>query len=122
MKNVSLLPETGDYPAGGAAVQHFAAPGQVTLARLARKNGRYRLTIVPAEFVRFDEETMAALASLTTPQWPIAFARLQVGPDEFLASFPCNHIHGVYGDCVEELVTFATLLGMDYTVYRGVGA
>ena len=118
MKNVSLLPETGDYPAGGAAVQHFAAPGKVTLARLARKNGNYTLTIVPAELVQFDGNTMQQLASLTTPQWPIAFAKLEVGPDEFLSRFPCNHIHGVYGDHVEELITFASLLGIDYTVYR----
>ena len=113
MRQVSLLPETGDYPAGGASVHHFAAPGKVTLARLARKNGRYRLTIVPAELVQFDREKMEALGNLTTPQWPIAFARLKAAPESFLSRFPCNHIHGVYGDCEEELMTFARLLNIE---------
>ncbi len=118
LHQVSFLPETGDYPAGGASVQHFAAPGQVTLARLARRGSRYCLTIVPAQLVQFDREKMLAMGETTTPQWPIAFARLKVGPDFFLENFPCNHIHGVYGDHVEELKTFAKLMNMDVQVFE----
>ena len=73
-----------NYPAGGAAVHHFAKAGKVTLARLARKNGEYHLTVVPAEFVNFDEEKMQKLGSMTTPQWPVAFAKLHVSADEFI--------------------------------------
>ena len=119
MKHVCFVPETGDYPAGGASVHHFAAPGGVTLARLARKEGRYMLTIVPAEIVQFSQEKMEALGGQTTPCWPIAFTRLNVGPEYFLSHFPCNHIHGVYGDCVEELKTFARLMDIDVQVYDG---
>lgn len=118
MKQVSLLPETGDYPAGGASVHHFAAPGPMTFARLARKDGRYCLSIVPAQLVQFSREKMEALGSLTTPQWPIAFARLRVSPEFFLSNFPCNHIHGVYGDWTEELKTFARLLNLDVRVFE----
>lgn len=118
LHQVSFLPETGDYPAGGASVQHFAAPGSVTLARLARKGSRYCLTIVPAELVQFDREKMLAMGETTTPQWPIAFARLKVGPDFFLENFPCNHIHGVYGDHVEDLKIFAKLMNMDVQVFE----
>lgn len=116
MHKVSLLPETPDYPAGGASVQHFAAPGDVTLARLARKNGKYCLTIVPATLVNFSQEEMLRMGQLTTPCWPIAFARLKVSADQFLSTFPCNHIHGVYGNHIEELMTYADLMGMDIKI------
>jgi L-fucose isomerase len=118
LKRVTLFPEVSYFPAGGASVQHFAAPGQVTLARLARKKGDYWLSIVPATFVEFPEEVARAKAATTTPEWPCAFARLEVTPEEFLTSYPCNHIHGVYGDWVEELVNVADVLGIDARVYR----
>ena len=118
LKNVSLLPETAYYPAGGASVHHFAKAGKVTLARLARKDGQYRLTVVPAEFVQFDREKMLAMGSTTTPSWPVAFARLKVPADYFIRRFPCNHIHGVYGDWVEELKNVAELLDVPVTVFE----
>ena len=118
MHQVSFLPETGDYPAGGASVQHFAAPGHVTFARLARKGARYCLTIVPAELVQFSREKMLEMGETTTPQWPIAFAKLQVSPDRFLSDFPCNHIHGVYGDHIDELKTFAKLMNIDVQIFE----
>ena len=118
LKNVDLLPETDYYPAGGASVHHFAKEGKVTLARLARKNGKYYLTIVPAEFVNFDHEKMLALGSTTTPAWPAAFARLKVPADYFISNFPCNHIHGVYGDCVESLVNVAKILDIPINIFE----
>ncbi len=117
LKRVSFFPEVSYYPAGGASVQHFAAPGEMTLARLARKNGRYWLAIVPVELVEFPEAKARAKAATTTPEWPHAFARLRVTPDEFLATYPCNHAHGVYGNWVEELVNVARILGIEVKVY-----
>lgn len=81
LRHVKLLPETVDYPAGGASVWHIAKEGKVTLARLARSNGTYKLTIVPAEIVRFDAEKEAVLSQVATPQWPVAFTRLEVSAD-----------------------------------------
>ena len=60
LKKVSFFPEVSYYPAGGASVQHFAAPGAMTMARLARKNGVYWLAIVPTEFIEFPEEVARA--------------------------------------------------------------
>ena len=118
LKKVDLLPETDYYPAGGASVHHFAKAGKVTLARLARKNGEYYLTIVPAEFVEFDREKMIALGNTTTPAWPAAFARLKVSAEHFINNFPCNHIHGVYGDCVDSLVNVAKILDIPVTIFE----
>ena len=118
LREVSLLPETDDYPAGGASVHHFAKAGRVTLARLARKNGGYYLTIVPGEFVSFPREEMLAMGATTTPSWPCAFTRLRVSADEFIRRFPCNHIHGVYGDCVQDLVQVAELMDIPYQIFE----
>jgi L-fucose/D-arabinose isomerase len=117
LKKVSFYPEVSYYPAGGASVQHFAAPGPITMARLARKNGRYWMAVVPAEFVDLGEAASKALADSTTPEWPHAFARLTVPPEEFLATYPCNHIHGVCGDHVAELLHVAEILGIEAKVF-----
>lgn len=114
---MTFYPETHYYPAGGAQRPSLRQGRAGDLARLARKDGKYRMTIVPAEFVDFPREKALALGATTTPAWPCAFARLEVSADEFLSRFPCNHIHGVYGDCVEELKTVARLLDMDVDVF-----
>ncbi len=116
LKNVTFYPETHYYPAGGASVHHFAKAGKVTLARLARKNGQYILYIVPGEFVEFEKEKMERMGSLTTKEWPCAFTKLNVTCDRFLNEFPCNHIHGVYGNYIEELKTAAYLLNIETIV------
>ncbi len=116
MKNVSLLPESKDYPAGGGSVHYFAAPGKVTMARLARKNGKYYLTLVPAEIVQFDREKMEKLGNMATPQWPIAFTKIATSAEVFLRHYPCNHIHGVYGDYIEEWKTVAKVLGIEVQI------
>ncbi len=120
LPRVHFWPEIFYFPAGGASVMHFAMPGKVTLARLTRRNGRYWLAVVPAEFVLFDEKKNWAKAEATTKEWPHAFARLRVSADEFLATYDSNHIHGCYGDWIEELVAVARLLKIDYHIYGDV--
>lgn len=117
LKHVTFYPEHFYYPAGGASVHHFAAPGRMTLARLARKEGRYWLAVVPVEIVQFEREKMLQMGATVTPEWPIAFARLNCSADKFLGSFPCNHIHGCYGNWTEELLHIAELLGIEATVF-----
>lgn len=117
LKRVHLYPAIIYFPAGGASVMHIAAPGPVTLARLARRNGRYWMAIVPGEFVEFPPAVAAAKARATTPEWPHAFARFRVGADAFLAEYDSNHIHGVYGDWVGDLVWACKMLGIEPRVF-----
>ncbi len=117
LKRVELYPEGFYFPAGGASVRHIAAPGHVTLARLARKDGKYWMAIVPAEFLDFGEEKNEEKAKATQIEWPHAFAKLRVEAAEFLSTYDSNHIHGVYGDWVEELVNFCEMAGIDYKIY-----
>jgi L-fucose isomerase len=117
LKNVHFWPEVFYFPCGGASVMHFAQPGEVTLARLTRRNGKYWMAIVPAEFLLFDEKKNWKKAGATTKEWPHAFAQLKVSADEFLATYDSNHIHGCYGDWVEELKTVCEILGIEYRIY-----
>lgn len=117
LKEVTFYPEKDYYPAGGASVHSFAAPGKVTLARLARKNGKYWMAIVPGEFIRFPREKALAKGATVTPMWPIAFTRLQTNETFFLRNFPCNHIHGAYGDYVEEMKLIAEFLDIEYRIF-----
>lgn len=116
LKHVSLLPESKDYPAGGGSVHYFAAPGKVTMARLARKEDKYYLTLVPAEIVQFDQEKMERLGGMATPQWPVAFTKVATPAETFLRYYPCNHIHGVYGDYIEEWKMVAKILGIEVQI------
>ncbi|MGI6237456.1 MAG: L-fucose/L-arabinose isomerase family protein [Candidatus Excrementavichristensenella sp.] len=118
MAKVDLLPQSKDYPAGGASVHYYAAPGRVTMARLARKGNDYILTIVPANIVNFAPEEMKRLGDTATPQWPMAFTKLDVNAELFLEKYPCNHIHGVYGDYEKELLYVAMTLGIKAEVLK----
>lgn len=116
LKKVEFYPEGFYFPAGGASVRHIAAPGEVTIARLARRNGHYWLAIAPAEFLDLGQRAEEKAAA-TQVEWPHAFARLKVPADEFLAVYDSNHCHAIYGNWVDELVWVAKILGIDYQVF-----
>jgi len=124
LRRVTFYPEVPDYPAGGPSVHSFAAAGKVTLARLARREGAYWLAIVPGEIVEYDRESALARGKTVTPQWPIAFTKIACSADEFLSTFPCNHIHGVYGDITDELQETAKVMGIESRLFgsRSKGA
>lgn len=117
LARTELRPQGFYFPAGGAAVYHIAAPGRVTLARLIRVDGRYVMTIVPAEFVDFGDRN-DAIAAISQDNWPHAFAKFDCAVDTFIHHFHCNHIHGAYGDWVRELEQVCGLLDIDCRVLR----
>jgi L-fucose isomerase len=114
LKNVTIFPEDFYFPAGGGAVKHFAAPGEVTLARLTRLDGEYVMTILPAEFMELSDNEKKSLSEQVQIEWPHAYVRLQTDMDTFLKYYPCNHIHGVYGNYIDELVYFCNEKGIEY--------
>ncbi|MGA2763067.1 MAG: L-fucose/L-arabinose isomerase family protein [Spirochaetia bacterium] len=113
LKLVTFYPEVADYPAGGPSVHAFAAPGEMTFARLARRNGTYWMALLKGELVQFPRDKALRLGQTVTPEWPIAFARIDCSADEFLSVFPCNHIHGVYGDSVDVFTQVGQVLGIE---------
>ena len=115
LPRVELKPQGFYFPAGGAAVYHVAAPGRVTLARLTRHDRRYRMTIVPAEFVDLGARAHE-VAAVSQDNWPHAFARFDCGVERFIEHFHCNHIHGMYGDWTRELQLVCRNLSIDCVV------
>jgi L-fucose isomerase len=110
LAHVNFYPEVFFFPAGGASVQHIAAPGRMTLGRLTRHAGEYRLQLMLGEFERYDDATNAELMRMSTPEWPHAFTRLDAPAEVFLSNFGANHIHAVPGDVRAEMRAAAHLL------------
>jgi L-fucose isomerase len=115
LAKVEFRPQGFYFPAGGASVYHIAAQGEVTLARLTRSNGQYRMVVVPAEFVDFGDKN-EKIAAISQDNWPHAFARFRCSPESFINQFHCNHIHGVYGNWVAELQMFCQALNIECVV------
>jgi L-fucose/D-arabinose isomerase len=113
LRHVHLYPQSFYFPAGGAAVHHVAAPGEMTFARLTRAAGRYRMHLVTGRFERPEPDLAERLMRASTYEWPHAFARLDVGPDAFLTSYGSNHIHAIPGERVAELAAVAHFLDVD---------
>lgn len=113
LKNVHLYPQIIYYPAGGAAVQYVAKEGEVTVARLARKEGKYWMAIMPGRFVEYPREKCME----TTAEWPHAFVKLNVEPEVLISQYGSNHCHAVYGDWTDELIQICDILRIESKVF-----
>ncbi|MEU6736797.1 L-fucose/L-arabinose isomerase family protein [Streptomyces physcomitrii] len=114
LSKVHFHPEVFYFPAGGASVQHLAAPGDLTFARLTRDSGEYRMHVMRGSFETYDEATNDRMMRASTFEWPHAFARLDAPADDFLGRFGSNHIHAVPGDYVAELRSVCRQLGIRF--------
>jgi len=118
LPHVIFRPEGFYFPAGGASVMHIAVPGDVTFARLTRRDGKYWMAILSGEFVRFGGERDWELINQVQDNWPHAFARFDCDADKFLQTYASNHIHAVYGDYVDELVKVCNLTGVEPVILK----
>jgi len=98
-------------PGGGATVYFKAAPGPVTLARLSRRDGDYVMTIFTGEAIEPSPEAYEEFVQARgSHQLPTMFVRVDLDFDELIAQFGSNHISGVAGLYVDELVHVCNLL------------
>lgn len=109
LKKTKLYPCLDIYAGGGCHVNLMTKAGHATIARLNRNEGKYRMTIIPADFVELPEEKM----SETTKEWPHVFAKLPFDYNVFLEKFDANHCHAVYGDYVQELAMICNMLNIE---------
>ncbi len=118
LKNVEFRPEGDYFPAGGGSVYHIAKPGEVTLARMTRSGdtNKYRMVAVHGEFVSFGAEKDEEYACASQDNWPHAFAKLDCSADTFIQGLHCNHIHGTYGNYVDELRTFCMAANVEFVL------
>ena len=88
--------------------------GPITLARLYRVNGDYRMAIVPGEAIALDEDDLARfIAARGKHQLPTAFVQVDTDLDHFVDEFGSNHISGVAGNWVRELVALCHMIDVE---------
>lgn len=98
-------------PSGGATVYFKAAPGPVTLARLSRRAGEYVMAIFTGEAIEPSPEAYAEFVNARgSHQLPTMFVHADVNFDELIQEFGSNHISGVAGIYVDELLHVCKLL------------
>lgn len=113
LKKVQFYAQTPEFfEAGGATVQYMAAEGELTCARMTRKDGKYRMVIFPAKTKTFPHEKMKE----TSPEWPQAFVKINVTPERLINVYGSNHAHAVEGYWVEELAEICKMLDIESIV------
>ncbi len=104
-------------PAGGSITLFTTAPGPVTLARLTRMAGEYRMYIIKGEMVTPEPERAEEFAkSRGKHQLPTAYIKANIDYEKLVNEFDSNHIAGVGVDCVDSLVAACEILGIPVTV------
>ncbi|NCF68251.1 MAG: L-fucose isomerase [Chloroflexi bacterium] len=112
LKHIELRP--ANRPGGGAITYFNTAPGPMTLARLYREDGRYRMGIIHGKTVNISvEERDAFVQARGSHQLPTAFLKLDVNIEKLISGFGSNHIMGVAGNRTEELLHFCELMGIE---------
>jgi len=104
-------------PGGGATTYFTAAPGPITLARLYRVSGKYRMAIIPGEVIEMSDEDLASFVKERGKhQLPTAFVKVEVDLGRFVDEFGSNHISGVAGGWVRELKQLCEMLDVEPVV------
>jgi L-fucose isomerase len=104
-------------PGGGATVYFKAAPGPTTLARLCRRAGKYVMIIFTGDAIEPSPEAYDRFVKARgSHQLPTMFVHANVDFDQLIAEFGSNHISGVAGSYVDELVHACKLLDVQSIV------
>lgn len=114
LAKVTLYPALDIYSGGGAHINLMTKAGGATVARLCRRNGKYRMVMFNAEFVELPVETMKE----TTEEWPHVFAKLPFDHNVFLDKFDANHCHAVYGDHIDDLSNICKMLDIEVDILQ----
>jgi L-fucose isomerase len=122
-KNLGLITiKQSIRPGGGGISGFFAAPGPMQLARLYRVDGKYRMAIIPATAVAPDQATIDEFVEARGPhQLPALFAKVDIDLDAFVEEYGANHISGVAGHYVQELVEICRMLNVEPLVFADGG-
>ena len=109
LKHVEIRPSL--RPAGGATVYFTSAPGPVTLARLYRDTGRYKMAIIPGEAIELPQEELNEfIKARGKHQLPTMFVKVKTNPEHLVQEFGSNHISGIAGQYVAELAHVCNML------------
>ncbi|WP_158084336.1 L-fucose/L-arabinose isomerase family protein [Marispirochaeta aestuarii] len=105
-------------PGGGGITYFNAAPGPMQLARLYRKNGKYKMAIIPCQAEDPTKEMLEEFIEARGPhQLPALFAKVDFDLDAFINEYGSNHISGVEGNYLNELLEVCSILDIEAEVF-----
>jgi L-fucose isomerase len=110
------------FKAGGASVEFDAKPGPMTFARLGLWDDKPFMAIMKGEAVDLSAAERRAINQQTDPTWPHVHAKLGCSFEQFLSTFPCNHVMGTVGDRVRALTYLCEIAGITPIVLGPEGA
>ena len=113
MKKIALMPHIFGE-AGGASIQFISKPGDVTVARLFRSNGKYVLGCFEGTTKMYPLEKLKE----TTYCYPHAFVEAEADYEKFYEKINSNHLHMVYGKYANILKMFCEIVGIDYICFN----
>jgi L-fucose/D-arabinose isomerase len=117
MKNMVIRQSV--RPGGGGITYFNASSGEIQLARLYRKAGKYKMAIIPTEAVDPGKELLEEFVKARGPhQLPALFAKINFSIDDFVREYGSNHISGVEGNYLEELLVVCETLGIEPVVFN----
>lgn len=100
-------------PAGGSITYFVPSEGDVTMARLYRINGEYEMAILYGNMITPDKETSEEfIKARGVHQLPTAFINVDMDYEKFIDEFNSNHIVGVAGNYVDELLKICEILNI----------
>ena len=109
LKHIELRPSV--RPGGGAVTYFTGAPGPITLSRLYRVSGKYRMAIIPGEAIRIPETELAEFVKARGKhQLPTLFVKVKMNTDHLIEAFGSNHVSGVAGDYLDDLTLLCRML------------
>ena len=100
--------------AGGASIQFISKPGDVTVARLFRSNGKYVLGCFEGTTKMYPLEKLEE----TTYCYPHAFVEAEADYEKFYEKINSNHLHMVYGKYAKVLKMFCEIVGIEYICFN----
>lgn len=102
LKHMEIRP--ANRPAGGGITYLIASPGEITLARLYRKAGKYHMAIIEGEVINLEQEKYEEFVKARgTHQLPTAFVKANIDFEHFVDEYAANHIVGIGGHYTKEL-------------------
>jgi len=106
--------------ASGAAVGYYGVESKVTIARLTRVAGEYRLLAEEGHSVNVTEEMVEPLR--WGSMWPVCVVDVGLDMDRFYEIVGSNHFSLIPDHCIAELEYFAGQAGIPVVRLRGVGS
>jgi len=93
----------------GVTTRFCVDEGELTVARLSRRTGQYRMVITAGRSLYEDKSRFAEARDM----WPHAFIRLHSHVRKLVPNIYSNHFHATRGNIVSELQTYCELTGIE---------